>query len=289
MKVLAQGLQEHLDSRATTLCWCWKVLRQDGTKLGFTDHDNDLTFDNTEFEAASGFTASDARQAVGLNIDNSDVEGALQSDRITENDLANGLYDDAWVELYRVNWATVEQRSLMRVGTIGEVTRSGHAFRAEVRGLTHYLGQQQGRLYQRTCDADLGDSRCSVNLATSTRTVSGTVASAPTLSRITANGLSGLSSGWFSFGLLRWTGGANNGRSAQIKIHTLQSGVHTLELWERMRDAIVPGDPFDVVAGCDKQFSTCIDKFSNASNFRGFPHLPDASYVTFYPNRDDPR
>ena len=40
------------------------------------------------------------------------------------------------------------------------------------------------------------------------------------------------------------------------------------------------GTAFSIVAGCDKQFSTCKTKFANPVNFRGFPHLPgnDAAY-----------
>ena len=47
-------LQAHLDSGATTLCTCWRVIRNDGSPLGSTDHDRDLEFDGTTFEAATG-------------------------------------------------------------------------------------------------------------------------------------------------------------------------------------------------------------------------------------------
>ena len=33
-------------------------------------------------------------------------------------------------------------------------------------------------------------------------------------------------------------------------------------------------DEFKVLAGCNKNFSTCCEKFYNAKNFRGEPHLP---------------
>ena len=56
MKQLSPSLQSHLDTGATTLAWCWRVTRGDGAVLGFTDHDRDLTFDGTTFEAATGFT-----------------------------------------------------------------------------------------------------------------------------------------------------------------------------------------------------------------------------------------
>ncbi len=289
MKILPDGMQAHLDGGATTLCWCWKVVRKDHVTLGFTDHDNDLTFDGAVFEAASGFSASDSRQAVGLNVDNSDIDGALQSGRITDIDLANGLYDDARVELFRVNWNDVAQRVLMRVGTIGEVTRDGNAFRAEVRGLSHALGQQQGRLYQRTCDADLGDARCSVDVSVPEFAMSGTVTKVLSSSRLQSGDVGSAPSGWFTFGLLRWTNGANAGRAVQIKSHRTADGVHVFHLWEAMRGAIESGDAFDITVGCDKHLKTCTTKFSNAVNFRGFPHLPGANYVTFYPNSDDPR
>jgi hypothetical protein len=95
MKLLSAELQAHLDSGATTLCWCWRLTRRDGIVLGFTDHDRDLMFDGTTFEAAAGFSASEIKEAVGLGIDNLDVEGALQSGRLDEAQLASGLFDDA--------------------------------------------------------------------------------------------------------------------------------------------------------------------------------------------------
>jgi uncharacterized phage protein (TIGR02218 family) len=41
-----------------------------------------------------------------------------------------------------------------------------------------------------------------------------------------------------------------------------------------MPNTIALGDSFTVSAGCDKQFDTCISRFSNAINFRGEPHVP---------------
>src|SRR5262249_41465984 len=165
MKPIPPSLQAHLDTGTTTLAWCWRVTRDDGTRLGFTDHDRDLAFDGTQFEAATGFTASEIKDALGLSVDNLEVSSALKSERLDEADLAAGLFDDAAVEIWRVNWADTDERVLMRSGSLGEVRRSGTAFTAEVRGLAHYLQQPKGRLYQSGCDADLGDARCGLDLA----------------------------------------------------------------------------------------------------------------------------
>ncbi len=188
MKTISAALQAHLDSGATTLCWCWRLTRRDGAGFGFTDHDRDLTFDGTVFEAAAGFTATEIKDAVGLGVDNLDVEGALQSGRLEEAQLAGGAFDDARVEIFRVNWQDPSQRILMRFGSLGEVKRTGQAFTAEVRGLAHYLGQPKGRLYQFACDADLGDARCGVALASAALRGTGTIASAVSARSFKASG-----------------------------------------------------------------------------------------------------
>jgi uncharacterized phage protein (TIGR02218 family) len=37
---------------------------------------------------------------------------------------------------------------------------------------------------------------------------------------------------------------------------------------------IAIGDTYTIREGCDKNFSTCKNKFSNHLNFRGEPHIP---------------
>ena len=287
MKSLPPSLQSHLDSGATTLAWCWRVTRRDGVRLGFTDHDRDLVFDGTTFAAATGFTATEIRDAVGLAVDNLEVESALSSDSLNEDDLAAGLFDDAAIEIWRVNWQDTSQRVLMRSGSIGEVRRSGAAFAAEVRGLAHYLQQPKGRLLQYGCDADLGDARCTVDLDDPAFRSTGTVVAASSPRRFTASGLESFATDWFTRGLVTFTSGANAGRAQEVRRHAA-GATATLELWQPMAQPIAPGDTFTVTAGCDKQFDTCRAKFANGVNFRGFPHMPGNDFVTAVARPGDP-
>ena len=55
-----------------------------------------------------------------------------------------------------------------------------------------------------------------------------------------------------------------------------------------MPEPIAVGDAFTVTAGCDKAFSTCHDRFANAVNFRGFPHIPGNDFVISYPVQGEP-
>jgi len=282
MKALSPDLQAHLDSGTTTLCWCWRLVRRDATRMGFTDHDRDVAFDGTTFEAAAGFTASEMRDSVGLSVDNLEVTTALSSERLSEADLAAGLYDDARVEIFRVNWMAPEQRVLMRAGSLGEVRRQGVTFTAEVRGLAHYLQQPAGRLYQFTCDADLGDSRCQVLLSNPLYRGEGAIAKALSERRFTAAGLDAFADGWFSRGLLTFTSGAAAGQAIEVRTHAVAGSTATIELWAPARAPLEAAQTFVVTAGCDKHLDTCRAKFANADNFRGFPHMPGNDFVTAF-------
>ena len=131
MKVLSLALQAHLDDGTTTLSWCWRITRSDGVTLGFTDHDQVLTFDGTVFEPESGFAASEVRSGSDLSVDAQDAEGVLTSDRFTETDIVDGHWDNAAVELWRLNWADPNQRVLMRLGAVGQIRRGRMAFVAD--------------------------------------------------------------------------------------------------------------------------------------------------------------
>ncbi|MFM1814313.1 MAG: hypothetical protein RLZ98_1008 [Pseudomonadota bacterium] len=286
MKTLPDGMQVALDSGATTLCWCWRLVRPDGQIMGFTDHDRAITFDGTTYEAASGFTASEINESVGLSVDNLEVEAALTSGSISEADLADGAYDEARVEIHRVNWKSPEQRVLMRSGSLGEVRRTGNAFSAEVRGLAHYLGQPNGRLYQYGCDADVGDARCKVVLSTPAFLGTGTVTEVSSNRKFAASGLAAFEADWFARGLLTFTSGEKMGRKAEIKRHEKAGDQVTIEIWQEA-GAVETGDTFTITAGCDKQFETCRAKFQNAANFRGFPHMPGNDFLTSYVRSGD--
>lgn len=274
MKILSPDLQIHLDGGATTLCWCWKITRNDAVTQGFTDHDTNIAFDGTNYEAAAGFTASDVQSSLGLAVDNLTVVGALTSQTINERDLASGLYDDASIEIWRVNWSAPDQRVLMRKGSLGEVQRGRTAFQAEVRGLAHILNQPVGRAFGYSCDADLGDARCTIALDNAAFAGSGIVTTVGDNRRLTVSGLESFADGWFTNGKLTFTSGANAGRAMEVKRHGVSSLGVSIELWQPMSEAIALSDAFAIAAGCDKQFATCKARFNNAANFRGFPYMP---------------
>ncbi len=283
MKTLPTGLQSHLDEGTTTLAWCWRLTRVDGQVFGFTDHDRTLTFDGTTFEPESGFTASEIRTGSDLSVDAQDAEGVLTSTTITETDILDGRWDNAEVEIWRVNWQDTPQRVLMRRGAIGQVRRGRVQFVAEMRSLAHVLDQPVGRSFQAGCDAVLGDGRCGIDLENPAWKATGTVAVPLRDRAFSASGLSGFAAGLFSFGTLAWDTGANAGRRVEVERHEVATtGEAVITLLEPPASTIALSDAFTIRAGCDKAFATCRDRFANTANFRGFPHIPGNDTVLRY-------
>lgn len=277
MRPLPDELAAHLAGDATTSCHAWRVVRADGVVLGFTDHDEDLAVDGTLCRAASGFTASDREAASGMAANAGEVQGGFSSDTIGEDELAAGKFDHARVELFLVNWAEPSQFIRLDVREIGEVTRAGSAFSAELRSMAHRLDQPQGRIYGRRCDASLGDARCRVSLVAfqSTATVSGQA----DRSHLDVTGLASRASGFFDQGVLAFA----DGSTAMIERHVaLPNGVGRLSLWLPLERDVSTGESIVVTAGCDKRFSTCRERFANGLNFRGFPHMPGSDFSYSY-------
>ena len=57
-------------------------------------------------------------------------------------------------------------------------------------------------------------------------------------------------------------------------------------LRQALSEAPAPGTALQLIAGCDKRFETCRDRFANAVNFRGFPHMPGRDFVFSYASGD---
>jgi uncharacterized phage protein (TIGR02218 family) len=275
MREIPAALAAHLESGATTLCRCWSLTRRDGLVLGFTDHDRPLAFDGVSFAAATGLEAAESSAEIGFAVGGGEVAGVFAASGLNEADLARGLYDDARVSVWLVNWADVAQRILLDTGFVGEIKRGDLGFTAEVRSLAKAFDEERGRLYMRACSADLGDASCGVVLGAAT----GTVASSDGRIGLTAPGLGAFADDHFTGGRLLFTSGANTGFASEVKRHSARDGVVAFRLWQAAPAAIAVGDAFSVTAGCDKSFATCRTKFGNGINFRGFPHLPGNDFI----------
>ena len=288
MRPLPAGMAAAVAAGATTFCHCWRLDRRDGLSLGFTDHDRDLVVDGTPCLAGTGLQGSEAESVLGLAVAGAEISGMLSAGTITEADVAAGLWDAAAVSQDLVDWSNPAEFLLLTRGVIGEIRRSDHGFTVELRSLAEALDQPQGRLFQSACDADLGDARCTVDLAAPAWRASGMVTGGDGRLTVESDGLGAWAGGLFTSGLLTFTAGANAGAACAVKEHRLSGSLATLGFWAPLPQPIAAGDAFTVVAGCDKRFQTCRDRFANLVNFRGFPFMPGNDFTLGYIRTGEP-
>lgn len=267
-------------AETTTVARCWQIRRRDGMTLGFTDHDQTLSFAGQQFRPDSGMTARAVVQATGLSIDNTEAEGALSDAAISERDLLAGRWDGAQLQMWEVDWTDTASRRLVFGGQLGEVARSNGAFRAELRGLSEPLNAPLGRVYHPRCSAELGDAACGVDLTADNMRVGATILTAAEGRIFRFASFPAFEPGWFERGILTMASGEAASLFGRIKNDLAHpDGSREIELWSGLGIAPRTGDRADLMAGCDKRGETCRLKFANMVNFRGFPHLPSEDWL----------
>jgi len=307
MKTASPALQEHFGQDCTTLAVLWKVLRSDGVIMGFTTHDQDISYQAAEdsapvlYWAATGLSNTASESGSDMSVDNVEVTAFLDSSALSEADIEANVYDNAQIWQRVVNWADLTMGDMIqRVGFLGTVKMVNGMFTAELRGLTQKLTTAIGSTYGPICRAELGSNPtnddgswrpwyCNVNLSEYEQ--NGTVESSPdAMTLVPASGLVEIGSsspteaagaGWFDNGLLTFTSGALQGRTFDIK--TWDGTQFNMFLPFPIQPQ--PGDNFTVTPGCDNTLSNtgCL-KFNNAANFRGEPTIPGQDLVLNYPN-----
>lgn len=266
-----------LTRRSIRAAALWKITRIDGTILRLTDHDRDITYANNVYVSAAAPMVTDREAGAGLEGGGSSFEGAFASGKVTEDDLLAGLYSDAQVDEYIVDWKypDVVGPLLSRRFWITRCKRLDHKWTAELIPLAERLARRSGGTVTRRCINTLGAGTCGlgVDLESAAYKKSGTVATVLDARRSFNAGAMGAGANLFTNGTIEWLTGNNAGLRVDIKSYTLATELFILPL--RLAKDIQVGDTFYARAGCDYEFDgDCLSKFNNRINFKGAPEMP---------------
>lgn len=268
-------MSDFLSGPLVTFAICWRLERRDGVAIGFTNHDRDLVMDGFHYRSAPGIAPSAIEQTDALAADGPDIAGALTSDAIRETDLLAGRWDGARVVLFVVDWTDTGRRVQLVRGELGSVSIERGSFKAELAGPGAALNRPVAEETSPMCRAALGDRRCRVDLARR-NTVARVMSASEDVLELDVS--ESLANGWGN-GSIVWLDGANAGLRGIVR---LSDGAQ-VSLDEPPHLEVEAGTRVRIIQGCDKRFATCRDRFDNALNFRGEPHLPGMDLLTRYP------
>ena len=285
MRILSDQFQAHLGSDVTTLCHCWKIIRKDGFIIGFTDHDQDLLFNNIIYHSQPSIIFNSIDNSVNLTHIGSNLSGYISSDLITDDDIQNHLYDQASLETWLVNWNSLDQNCLLDISVFTRISQGDHSYNVEIKSCADMLDQNQGRLYQIECPLILGDSKCGVNLNDSKYSLSTTIVNIIDSHTLIISAQS-YPAGWFSNGILSLTHNSTT-QSFIIRDHQQTDTTAIIILWDDISGILHSNTLITMTAGCNKSFNQCVSKFNNQANYRGFPHIPGLDILMSFANQND--
>lgn len=163
-KTISTALQADIRKGLTTLNLAVTIRRRDGRIYRITNHDADVTLDSHVFRHDVPFSLPSIDSGAQLAIDNTQL--VLFCDDVTfiKEEFESGLFDHAECEISLFDWENPTHGIMsLRKGWFGEITRNEHhVVKVTVTGLLKILDFEVGRVYQPSCDADLGDKRCKI-------------------------------------------------------------------------------------------------------------------------------
>lgn len=264
------GMATHVTQTTTTMAVCWKILTQAGVVLGFTSCSRDLVVDGVTYYANTGLEPTAVECNVGMQVNNSEVEGFLIPGLLTEQMVRAGFLDAAQVWKFVVNYFDPDSGKVrLQYGVLGEVQIKGQIkFTAEINGLAQWASATVVPLSQATCRANFGDAQCKKVPGTNNAAVTAVASQ----KQFTAAGLiAARADGFFDYGYVKWLTGNNAGLRMDVRHYDQATGVFTL--LDDQVQAFAVGDTFQAVEGCAKTVAACKAK-SNIINFDGEPNIP---------------
>lgn len=275
MKTAGDDFKASIDKETSTLCRLLVITRADGTIYRFTDTDQPVKIGADTYRSDISFTSSAimsssamlAAQSVNLSI-------ALNDDAVTEIDIRNKKYRKARATIYLCDYENPTYGTVLLFdGTFGRI-ELGDTGRVDVDILP--ISTSAGRSlktesYSPTCRAALGDARCTVDIEALAVDFTVTAVDGSTF---TADELDQDNDNW-KLGVVKWVTGGNANSVQDVLASVKDDKSVTLVVTPIVPVAV--GDTGRIYPGCDKQPSTCLNRFDNIANMRAEPFVPQAS------------
>ena len=163
-KTISTDLQNSVRAPVTTLAFCVEIRRRDGRVIRMTNHDTDIVHEEKVYRHDIPFSSSAISSGSQFQVDNVELMLFTDDTVIVREDFLNGLYDHADCSIMYFDYEHPEYGPIkMARGWFGPIDHNQHqVINITVLRLLKILDFEVGRVYQPSCDADLGDSRCKV-------------------------------------------------------------------------------------------------------------------------------
>ncbi len=273
MKKISSALKSHLRGQVTTTANCWLVTLKDGSKLGFTDHNNNISYKGVEYRCGESISMSSVESCNSLSADNFEIDFVLNPSFISQEDLLEGRYYKAYIEYFVINYMDHTQGSLLiKAGYVHELRLFSNKFSLEVMGIGYELNKQTQSIYSGSCRAKFKDKKCGARDID--YVISGEI------TNILNNDVVEIDSSISFPNIYRNSEIQFLSDSKSKMVGLVTEVIGSRVILQKNSDIILKkGLRFLLYPQCDKEFFTCCNIYHNSLNFRGEPHVPGVDEV----------
>ena len=286
------------------MCTLIKITSKFGDVVGLTSNTRDMTMpghSGVTFKSTPGISPSMVEQALD-EATNLEMNGIYQTGIFEQQDVINGIWNFAAVEVFTTSWGNVNLGELVYMkGNLGEFKDYQTHFNAEGRGQMSRLANDVNECTSRFCRVlDFGDAQCGKSLA-GTVTIDGDtfdlqyedIECAGAVDKLTVeftidtppDGLPASvdTSNLFVNGKLEGTSGNNDGIAREIaSVVGIFPGYRVI-LKRPLPFLPAGGDTFTLTAGCARTLNDCM-KYGNVVNRRAEDWIPGLEAVNRIPS-----
>lgn len=264
---------------STHRCTIWSIDRKDGVSFHFTSHDEDVVFGAHTYRKCHSLkdTASEQSAEAG-EVGNIELSGLIDDDAISDADLFAGLFDDAYIQVWRISWDDpTDLIERVAAGNAGKVSQGARGWTSEVLGPGARMAQKALLLaVVPGCRFHFGDpATCGVDAES--MAIGGSVVASSSRAYFRTDVIDPVISAQWDQGKLRWLYGANAGQECEVMTVDFVTGI--IVLWSPAGFVPQVGDSFELLPGCDLAFDGGCTVYNNKDRFGGFPHVPGTDSI----------
>lgn len=265
---------------------CLRAVAHDGTIRRIALYPSNIAMSNGEVYYAPPYAhISDRNVTLEGGPTAIDLSAYYAATVFTRDELQSGKWDGASVYLFATDYAApIEDEEAIELFTLGRVSEDDDQFVAELIGLQDKLNHSIGRVITAQCGKVFADTHLDgeptgstdhyyCKVAAASYTVTGTITSVDDATTF-YDSARAEADDYFGNGEIIFTSGDNAGLSRRTVSTFLNSGGKIVVNYPFHNTPEV-GDAYQMIAGCRKRYSEdCVTKFSNGTDFGGYPHVP---------------
>ena len=264
---IQNNYNNRLPDNITVYAICWYVKLKCGSELKLTNHSNNIKINDEIYISKSILNYQKIVKDSNLMQDNIEITAIIDNIYIKKEEVLKGQFNNAYIKIFLVDLSKDNSNKLIiSQGYVNNIKVFDNKFVAKISTLLNQFNKKITQSFSQNCRARFCDNKCNLNAPD--YTFYGEINR-----MISKNSFfddeRNEEDFYFNYGIITFLTGINKNLSFEVK--NFKNKIIELILPFEFR--LYENDKYSIIAGCDKNFTTCVNKFKNSLNFRGEPYI----------------